>query len=58
VGRWANVLSPDFGGRFEAKIVAVEGEDDGSIIVVEEKKGMHKRIPLAAVKEARLAFHL
>ena len=26
VGRWANVLSPEHGGRFEGKIVAVEGE--------------------------------
>ena len=58
VGRWANILSPDFGGRFEARIMAVEGEDDGPIIVVEEQKGKAKRIPLAAVKEARLAFHL
>ena len=26
VGRWANVLSPEHGGRFEGEIVAVEGE--------------------------------
>ena len=58
VGQWVNILSPDFGGRFEARIMAVEGEDDGPIIVVEEQKGKAKRIPLAAVKEARLAFHL
>jgi ribosome maturation factor RimP len=58
VGRWANILSPDFGGRFEARIVSVEDVDDGSIVVVQEKKGKEKRIPLAAVKEARLAFHL
>lgn len=58
VGRWANILSPDFGGRFEARIMALEGEDGGAVVVVEEKKGSEKRIPLAAVKEARLAFHL
>jgi len=61
VGRWANILSPDFGGRFEARIVALEGGDDAAVVVVEEtqgKKNLEKRIPLAAVKEARLAFHL
>lgn len=63
VGRWANILSPDFGGRFEARIVALENEGDDAVVVVEEpgvkgRKGTEKRIPLAAVKEARLAFHL
>ena len=61
VGRWASILSPDFGGRFEARIVALEGGDDEATVVVEESRGrksLEKRIPLAAVKEARLAFHL
>jgi ribosome maturation factor RimP len=58
MGRWANVLSPEFGGRFEAKIIAVEGEDPDVVVVVQEQKRTEKRIPLAAVKEARLAFHL
>jgi ribosome maturation factor RimP len=55
-GRWANILSPDFGGRFEAMIMEV-GEDD-VLVVLDDKKKTEKRIPLAAVKEARLAFHL
>ena len=55
-GRWANILSPDFGGRFEAQIKEV-GEDD-VLVVLDDKKKTEKRIPLAAVKEARLAFHL
>jgi ribosome maturation factor RimP len=55
-GRWANILSPDFGGRFEALIKEV-GEDD-VLVVLGDKKKTEKRIPLAAVKEARLAFHL
>lgn len=55
-GRWANILSPDFGGRFEAMIKEV-GEDD-VLVVLDDKKKTEKRIPLAAVKEARLAFHL
>ncbi len=58
VGRWANILAPEFGGRFEAKISAVEGSDDAMTVVVHDEKGKEKRIPLAAVKEARLAFHL
>ena len=56
VGRWANILSPDFGGRFEAQIKEV-GEDD-IVVVLDDRKKTEKRIPLAAVKEARLAFHL
>jgi ribosome maturation factor RimP len=61
LGRWANIVAPDFGGRFEARIVALEGGDDDAVVIVEEKHGtkkLEKRIPLAAVKEARLAFHL
>ena len=56
VGRWANILSPDYGGRFEAQIKEV-GEDD-ILVVLDDKKKSERRIPLAAVKEARLAFHL
>jgi ribosome maturation factor RimP len=61
VGRWASVLSPDHGGRFEGKILAIEegGDEPGSeIAVLEPKPGDRRRVPLAAVKEARLAFHV
>jgi hypothetical protein len=58
VGSWANVLSPDHGGRIEAKIVALEGESGSEVAVLEAKPGQQRRIPLAAVKEARLAFHV
>ena len=58
VGSWANVLSPEHGGRFEAKIVAVEGDAGSEVAVLESKPGDQRRIPLAVVKEARLAFHL
>jgi ribosome maturation factor RimP len=61
VGQWANVLAPEHGGRFEGKILAVE-EDAGSEVVVLELnlKGRkaERRLPLADVKEARLAFHV
>jgi ribosome maturation factor RimP len=58
VGRWANVLTPEHGGRIEGKILAVEGEHGSEVAVLEPKPGDQRRIPLAAVKEARLAFHL
>jgi ribosome maturation factor RimP len=63
VGRWANILSPEFGGRFEARILGLEGDGEHAVVVVEGERikgrqGSEKRIPLAAVKEARLAFHL
>jgi ribosome maturation factor RimP len=58
IGRWANVLTPEHGGRIEGKILAVEGEQGSEVAVLEPKPGVERRIPLAAVKEARLAFHL
>jgi ribosome maturation factor RimP len=58
VGSWANVLSPAHGGRFEGKIVTVEGEPGSELGVVEIRAGVQRRIPLADVKEARLAFHI
>lgn len=58
VGLWASVLSPEHGGRFEGKIVALEGESGSEVAVLELKPGQHRRIPLAAVTEARLAFHV
>ncbi|MEO7084695.1 MAG: ribosome maturation factor RimP [Gemmatimonadaceae bacterium] len=57
VGRWANVLSPEHGGRFEGKIIAVEGSTGAEVVVIEPKAGDQRSIPLSAVKEARLAFH-
>ena len=57
VGRWANVLSPAQGGRFEGKIAAVEGDGGAEVVVLEMERGPERRIPLADVKDARLAFH-
>ena len=56
VGRWASVLAPEFGGRFEAEIVALDEEGGEVAVTLRPEKGEAKRIPLAAVKEARLAF--
>lgn len=57
VGRWANVLSRAQGGRFEGKIAAVEEADGGEVVVLEMERGEPRRVPLAEVDEARLAFH-
>lgn len=58
VGRWANVLSPEHGGRFEGKILAVDGDEGAEVATMELERGRERRVPLADVKEARLAFHL
>jgi ribosome maturation factor RimP len=74
IGQWANVLSPQQGGRIEGKILAVEtleaaeggnagtgggpGGEGAEVVVLEPRKGQLRRIPLADVKEARLAFHV
>ena len=58
IGRWANVLTPAHGGRLEARIVGVEGEAGSEVAVLEPTPGDERRIPLADVKEARLAFHM
>ncbi len=55
VGRWANVLAPEFGGRLEGEILAFD-EDGEAAVTLRPERGDAKRIPLAAVKEARLAF--
>ena len=56
VGRWVSILAPEHGGRFEAQLKEV-GEDD-VLVVLDDRKKTERRIPLAAVREARLAFHL
>jgi len=56
VGRWANVLAPEFGGRFEAEIAEVDEESGEAMLSLRREHGEVQRIPLAAVKEARLAF--
>ena len=63
VGQWADVLAPEHGGRFEGRILAVEDADgEGTAVVALElnQKGrkVERRVPLADVKEARLAFRI
>ena len=56
VGRWANVLAPEFGGRFEAVIGEVNELGGEAVVTLRPERGEAKRIPLTAVKEVRLAF--
>ena len=56
-GRWVSVLAPEHGGRFEGKLVGVEG-DAGTEAAIVEVDGKQRQLPLAAVKEARLAFRI
>ena len=58
IGRWANVLTPAHGGRLEGRIVGLEGNEGSEVAVLELSPGDERRIPLADVKEARLAFHM
>lgn len=58
VGRWANVLSPARGGRFEGRIVAVQGVEGAEEAELELDSGEHRLVPLGEVKEARLAFRV
>lgn len=57
VGQRANVLSPLLGGRQEVEIVEVAGDPGAEMIKVRTPKGEEQNIPLAEVREARLAFH-
>ena len=56
-GRRAKVLSDALGGREEVEIVALEGDSGAEIVVVRDGRGAERRVPLAQVREARLAFH-
>ena len=56
VGRWASVLAPEFGGRLEAEILSVDDGEGEAAVTLQPERGEPKRIPLTAIKEARLAF--
>ena len=57
VGRWVSVLAPEHGGRFEGKVVGIHGEA-GAEMATLDVNGKPRDIPLAGVKEARLAFRI
>jgi ribosome maturation factor RimP len=55
-GQWASVSSPALNGRLEVEIVGVEGDVGAEVAVVRDAKGVERRVALADVTEARLAF--
>lgn len=57
VGRWVSVLAPEHGGRFEAKLLNVVSGEGGEHATF-DIDGRTRDVPLAAVKEARLAFRI
>jgi len=57
VGRRASVLSAALNGREEVEILGVEGEPGAEVVTVRDQRGIERRISLADVREARLAFH-
>lgn len=57
VGQKANVLSDTLGGRVEVEVLGVDGEAGSEVVTVRTGRGEERRVPLAEVKEARLAFH-
>jgi hypothetical protein len=52
------VLAPEAGGRFEAQIVGLDEEGGEAVVTLQPERGEARRVPLAVVKEARLAFRL
>ena len=56
VGRWASVLAPEFGGRFDGEILSVDEDEGTAAVTLRQERKEATRIPLAAIKEARLAF--
>lgn len=57
VGSLVSVLAPEHGGRFEGRLVGVEGDVGAERVVVEVDRSA-RQVPLAAVREARLAFRI
>ena len=57
VGRWVSVLAPEHGGRFEARVIDIAGTG-GAEVATLETDNRQRQVPLAAIKEARLAFRI
>jgi ribosome maturation factor RimP len=57
VGRWASVNSLALHGRQEVEIIAVDGDEGATRLVLRDAKGVEHGIALADVTDARLAFH-
>jgi ribosome maturation factor RimP len=58
VGRWVSVLAPEHGGRFEGKLNGIAGDAGAETADIEVDGKRQRHVPLAGVKEARLAFRI
>ena len=56
VGRWASVLAPEHGGRVEGEILSFDEESGEAAVTLRPERAEPRRIPVAAIKEARLSF--
>lgn len=55
-GRLASVNSPQLGGRVEAEIVRLEGDEGSEVVVLDHPGRGELRVALSDVTDARLAF--
>jgi len=55
-GRWVSVNSTALGGRSEWELAGVEGEQGAEVAVLRDAKGGERRVALADVADAHLAF--
>jgi ribosome maturation factor RimP len=58
VGRWVSVLAPEHGGRFEGRLIEINGESGAEAATLDVDGKQRRVVPLAGVKEARLAFRI
>jgi ribosome maturation factor RimP len=56
VGRRASVVSLALHGRAEVEILAVDGDAGAEVVRLRTERGEERRIALAEITEARLAF--
>ena len=56
VGRRVRVSSAAVGGGLEGEVLGVDGEEGAEIAMIRDQRGTEHRVPIAAIKEARLVF--
>jgi len=56
-GRRARLTSAAVGGMVEGEIIGLEDAEGQAVAVVRDDKGVTHRVPLDAIREARLVFH-
>lgn len=56
VGRWVSVNGVAIGGRAEFELAGIEGEQGAEVAVLRDSTGGERRVALADVADAHLAF--